>query len=163
MALEINSLLKDRYMIEEQLGKGGMGAVFLATDTAVELIRVLENLISNAVKFTPQGSVTCRARRADGQVVVSVIDTGIGIDPSDNARIFEKFTQAGNPHTDRDRGTGLGLPISKEIVEHHGGRIWVESELGQRSTFSFTLPASPAQAAQDYGAAERVESAGVNA
>jgi signal transduction histidine kinase len=112
------------------------------------LIRVLENLISNAVKFTMQGSVTCRARRDDGQVVVSVADTGVGIAEADFAKVFEKFAQAGNPHTDRSRGTGLGLPISKEIVEHHGGRIWVESELGKGSTFSFTLPLPPPGPAQ---------------
>jgi signal transduction histidine kinase len=107
------------------------------------LIRVLENLISNAVKFTPKGSVTCRARQDDGRVVVSVADTGVGIAEADYERIFEKFAQAGNPHTERSRGTGLGLPISKEIVEHHGGRIWVESELGKGSTFSFALPVPP--------------------
>jgi signal transduction histidine kinase len=107
------------------------------------LIRVLENLISNAVKFTPHGSVTCRAMRDDGQIVVSVADTGVGIAEADFGKIFVKFAQAGNPHTERSRGTGLGLPISKEIVEHHGGRIWVESELGKGSTFFFTLPLPP--------------------
>jgi signal transduction histidine kinase len=104
------------------------------------LIRVMLNLLSNAVKFTDQGSVTCRARERDGEIVVRVIDTGIGIAPADHARIFEQFAQAGDPRTGRSRGTGLGLPISKQIVEHHGGRIWVESELGKGSTFSFTLP-----------------------
>jgi PAS domain S-box-containing protein len=104
------------------------------------LIRVMLNLLSNAVKFTEKGSVTCRARQRDGEILVSVIDTGIGIAAADHARIFEKYAQAGDPHTGRSKGTGLGLPISKQIVEHHGGRIWVESELGKGSTFSFTLP-----------------------
>jgi PAS domain S-box-containing protein len=104
------------------------------------LIRVLLNLLSNAVKFTDEGSVTCRVRQRDGEMVVSVIDTGIGIAAADHARIFEKYAQAGDPHTGRSKGTGLGLPISKQIVEHHGGRIWVESELGKGSAFSFTLP-----------------------
>jgi signal transduction histidine kinase len=104
------------------------------------LIRVMLNLISNAVKFTQQGSVTCRARQHNGKIIVSVIDTGIGIAAADHARVFEKYAQAGDPHTGRSKGTGLGLPISKQIVEHHGGRIWLESELGKGSTFSFTLP-----------------------
>jgi signal transduction histidine kinase len=72
--------------------------------------------------------------------MVSVIDTGMGIAAEDHARVFEKFAQAGDPHTGRSKGTGLGLPISKQIVEHHGGQIWLESELGKGSTFSFTLP-----------------------
>jgi PAS domain S-box-containing protein len=104
------------------------------------LIRVMLNLLSNAVKFTEKGSVTCRARQREGEILVSVIDTGMGIAAADHARIFEKYAQAGDPHTGRSKGTGLGLPISKQIVEHHGGRIWVESELGKGSTFSFTLP-----------------------
>jgi signal transduction histidine kinase len=107
------------------------------------LIRVMLNLISNAVKYTEEGSVTCRIRQHNGEIVVSVIDTGIGIAESDHARIFEKFAQAGDPHTERSKGTGLGLPISKQIVEHHGGRIWLESELGVGSTFSFSLPLAP--------------------
>jgi signal transduction histidine kinase len=107
------------------------------------LIRVMLNLISNAAKFTEQGSVTCQARQRNGEIVVRVIDTGIGIAAADHARVFEKFAQAGDPHTGRSKGTGLGLPISKEIVEHHGGRIWVESELGKGSTFAFTLPLPP--------------------
>jgi signal transduction histidine kinase len=107
------------------------------------LIRVMLNLISNAVKFTEQGSVTCRARQRNSEIVVSVIDTGVGIAASDHDRVFEKFAQAGDPHTGRSKGTGLGLPISKQIVEHHGGQIWLESESGKGSTFSFTLPLPP--------------------
>jgi signal transduction histidine kinase len=107
------------------------------------LIRVMLNLLSNAVKFTERGSVTCRAVRRSGEIVVSVIDTGKGIAPADHGRVFEKFAQAGDPHTGRSKGTGLGLPISKEIVERHGGRIWLESELGKGSTFSFALPILP--------------------
>jgi signal transduction histidine kinase len=112
-----------------------------------KLIQVVINLISNAVKFTEQGSVTCRAEvvppviaSTGGEIVVSIIDTGLGIAPVDQAKVFEKFKQVGDTLTDRPQGTGLGLSICKEIVEHHGGRIWVESELGQGSTFSFTLP-----------------------
>ena len=85
------------------------------------LIQVVINLISNAVKFTDAGSVTCRARLRDDTVVVSVVDTGMGITPADQPKVFERFKQVGDTLTDKPKGTGLGLPICKEIVEHHGG------------------------------------------
>ena len=105
-----------------------------------KLIQVLINLISNAVKFTEQGSVTCRVRRMNGRVAVSIIDTGVGIAEADLEQIFERFKQVGDTLTDKPTGTGLGLSICKHIVEHHGGQIWVESEPGRGSTFTFTLP-----------------------
>ena len=104
------------------------------------LIQVVINLLSNAVKFTPSGSVTVSARRAGDEIVVAVADTGIGIAPEDHDRVWEQFGQAGATLTDKPRGTGLGLPISREIVEHHGGRVWLESAHGAGSTFSFSLP-----------------------
>jgi signal transduction histidine kinase/HAMP domain-containing protein len=104
------------------------------------LIQVVINLISNAVKFADQGSVTCRATQVNGEILISVIDTGVGIAEADLPRVFERFTQVGDTLTDKPKGTGLGLPICKEIVEYHGGRIWVKSELGRGSDFSFTLP-----------------------
>jgi signal transduction histidine kinase/CheY-like chemotaxis protein len=104
------------------------------------LIQVVINLISNAVKFTDAGTITCKAERRGGQIVVSVSDTGVGIAPADQPKVFERFKQVGDTLTDKPKGTGLGLPICKEIVEHHGGRVWVESELGKGSTFSFSLP-----------------------
>ncbi len=104
------------------------------------LIQVVINLISNAVKFTDIGSVTCRAERRGHEVVVSVIDTGLGIAPADQPKVFERFKQVGDTLTDKPKGTGLGLPICREIVEHHGGRVWVESEIGKGSTFAFSLP-----------------------
>jgi PAS domain S-box-containing protein len=107
------------------------------------LIQVVVNLMSNAVKFTDEGSVTCRARRAGGEIVISVIDTGIGIAPSDHEKVFKQFVQVGDTLTGKPKGTGLGLPICKNIIEHHGGYIWVESELGQGANFSFTLPIAP--------------------
>jgi signal transduction histidine kinase/CheY-like chemotaxis protein len=106
------------------------------------LIQVVINLISNAVKFTDFGSITCSARKHDEELVVSVTDSGIGIAPTDQAKVFEKFKQVGDTLTDKPKGTGLGLPICKEIVEYHGGRIWVESQSGTGSTFSFSLPLS---------------------
>jgi signal transduction histidine kinase len=106
------------------------------------LEQVMINLISNAVKFTEKGSVTCRARRINNEIMISVIDTGTGVSEVNQERIFEKFGQLRDTIADRPRGTGLGLPICKKIIEHHGGRIWVESEPGKGSTFSFTLPCS---------------------
>jgi signal transduction histidine kinase len=102
--------------------------------------QVIFNLLSNAVKFTPQGgSVDVWSARVNGEVRVSVSDTGPGIAPSDQERIFEEFqqTEAG---LEQREGTGLGLALSKRLVELHGGRIWVESEPGSGSTFTFTLP-----------------------
>jgi PAS domain S-box-containing protein len=114
-----------------------------------KLIQVVINLISNAVKFTPEGSVTCRAEATGNEIIVSVVDTGTGIAPEDQPQVFEKFKQVGNTLTDKPQGTGLGLPICKEIVEQHGGRIWVESEVGQGSTFSFALPGQWAEIETD--------------
>jgi signal transduction histidine kinase/CheY-like chemotaxis protein len=104
------------------------------------LIQVVINLVSNAVKFTDTGTITCRAVRQADMLVVSVIDTGLGIAAADQPKVFERFKQVGDTLTDKPKGTGLGLPICREIIEHHGGRVWVESELGKGSTFSFSLP-----------------------
>ncbi len=112
----------------------------LVTGDYDRLIQVIINLISNAVKFTKNGSVTCRARRRENEILISVIDTGDGIAPDDKQKVFEQFVQVGDTLTGKPKGTGLGLSISKQIVEHHGGRIWVESKPGQGSDFSFTLP-----------------------
>ena len=106
-----------------------------------KLIQVIINLISNSVKFTDKGSVTCRLHANEEEVIVSISDTGIGIAKEDYAAVFEQFKQVGGDTlTDKPKGTGLGLPICKEIVEHHGGRIWLESEVGKGSTFSFAIP-----------------------
>jgi signal transduction histidine kinase/DNA-binding response OmpR family regulator len=104
------------------------------------LIQVVINLLSNAVKFTPAGVVRCQAIQEGDRVIVSIIDSGIGIAPEDQPKVFEKFRQVGDTLTDKPQGTGLGLPICKQIVEHHGGELWVESELGQGSAFRFSLP-----------------------
>jgi signal transduction histidine kinase len=105
--------------------------------------QVLLNLLSNAVKFTPEGGrINLKARLTDGAVEVAVSDTGIGIAPEDQATIFEEFRQVGHDETRKQEGTGLGLTLAKKFVELHGGKIWVESELGQGSTFTFTLPVS---------------------
>ena len=103
--------------------------------------QVLLNLLSNAVKFTPEGGrIGIKARQADGSVEISVSDTGIGIAPEDQPKIFEEFRQVGSDYAHKVEGTGLGLTLAKKFVELHGGKIWVESEVGKGSTFSFTLP-----------------------
>jgi len=106
--------------------------------------QVLINLLNNAAKFTEKGGVTVRAFPRFGQVRVEIADTGLGIDPEDQAQIFEKFHQTrSDTMEDKPKGTGLGLTICREIIEHYGGRIWVESEIKTGSTFIFTLPAAP--------------------
>ncbi len=106
-----------------------------------KLIQVIINLISNSVKFTDKGIVTCKVSKIDNDIVVSISDTGIGIAPEDYGAVFEQFKQVGGDTlTDKPKGTGLGLPICKEIIEHHGGKIWLESAVGNGSTFSFSLP-----------------------
>jgi len=102
--------------------------------------QVLLNLVGNAIKFTEAGEVRVQATARDGEFVVSVSDTGPGVAPADQEKIFEEFQQADSSSTKKKGGTGLGLSIAKRIVEMHGGRIWVESSLGEGSTFSFTLP-----------------------
>ena len=104
------------------------------------LVQVLLNLVGNAIKFTDKGEVAIKATMSDGSFTVAVRDTGPGIAPADQAKIFEEFQQADNAATKRKGGTGLGLSIAKRIIGMHGGRIWVESEIGKGSTFAFTIP-----------------------
>jgi signal transduction histidine kinase len=94
------------------------------------------------MKFTEKGSITCRVRKQKNEIIISVVDTGKGISNVNQEKIFEKFKQIGSSPKGKPKGTGLGLPICKEIVKQHGGRIWVESEIGKGSTFSFALPIS---------------------
>ena len=135
-------------MVRERATRNGV-QVELRLDPEVDLLQgderrirqVVFNLLSNAVKFTPQGGrVDVSAVRQDGEVLVAVSDTGPGIPADDQARIFEEFQQARDTNGERPEGTGLGLALSRSLVELHGGRIWVESEPGKGSTFTFTLP-----------------------
>jgi signal transduction histidine kinase len=138
-------------MVRERATKDGV-EVALEANPGVDVVtgderrirQVIFNLLSNAVKFTPSGgAVDVRAMQVNGEVRVSVSDTGPGIAAEDHERIFEEFqqTEAG---VEQREGTGLGLALSKRLVELHGGRIWVDSEPGGGSTFVFTLPAGPA-------------------
>jgi signal transduction histidine kinase len=105
--------------------------------------QVLLNLLSNAVKFTPEGGrISLKAARGDGVVEIAVTDTGTGIAPEDQAAIFEEFRQVGSDEIRKQEGTGLGLTLARKFVELHGGRIWVRSDVGRGSTFTFTLPCS---------------------
>jgi signal transduction histidine kinase len=106
------------------------------------LMQVMLNLLSNAAKFCrrPDGRVGITLARQDSSLRVDVTDNGIGISESDKEVIFEKFRQVGDALTDRPQGTGLGLPICRQIISHFGGRLWVQSRPGEGATFSFTLP-----------------------
>jgi signal transduction histidine kinase len=104
------------------------------------LAQVLLNLVGNAIKFTDKGEVAIKAAMSDSSFTVAVRDTGLGIAPSDQGKIFEEFQQADDSATKRKGGTGLGLSIAKRIIGMHGGRIWVESDVGKGSTFAFTIP-----------------------
>jgi signal transduction histidine kinase len=134
-------------LVRERAGRRGI-ALGLTVDERLEEIRaderkvrqVVLNLLSNAIKFTPEsGRIEVRAVPMDGSVEVSVSDTGVGIAAEDQEAIFEEFRQVGTA-AKKVEGTGLGLALSRKFVELHGGRIWVESELGAGSTFTFTIP-----------------------
>jgi signal transduction histidine kinase len=136
-------------LVRERAGRRGI-ALGRAIDGRVGTIRaderkvkqVLLNLLSNATKFTPEGGrVDVRAAVNDTMLEVSVADTGVGIAPEDQEAVFEEFRQVGTAAT-KVEGTGLGLALSRKFIELHGGRIWVKSEVGVGSTFTFTLPLS---------------------
>ena len=139
-------------MIKERAASHGI-ALSMSLDPAIGIVeaderkikQVVFNLLSNAVKFTPDGGqVELSAQLVDGEVQIAVRDTGIGIPAEDQELIFEEFRQSGP----KREGTGLGLALTKKLVELHGGRIWVESELARGSTFTFAFPARAGQAAE---------------
>jgi signal transduction histidine kinase len=134
-------------LVRERASRRGI-ALHQATHEGLGQIRaderkikqVLLNLLSNAIKFTPDGGrIDVRARPVDGSVEISVSDTGVGIAPEDQEAIFEEFRQVGTADK-KVEGTGLGLALSRKFIELHGGRIWVQSQVGMGSTFTFTIP-----------------------
>ena len=127
--------------------------LFLSVDIEAELAPiqanpdrlklVWTNLLSNAIKYTePGGIVAVTLKQTDGHLVATVRDTGIGIPPEDQDRIFEEFYRSNNARITCPVGTGVGLAIVQRIIENYGGRVWVDSELGLGSKFTFTLPTS---------------------
>ncbi|MDA8272791.1 MAG: ATP-binding protein [Deltaproteobacteria bacterium] len=143
-----------RYVVEHAVSatssifsEKGLGIITDIEDDLPEIfadkdrfIQVVINLLSNAVKFTDKGDITIRAKSSGDFVLISVSDNGMGISKENLTKIFEKFKQVGDTLTDKPKGTGLGLPICKQIVEHYGGKIWAESKEGEGSTFYFTAP-----------------------
>ena len=136
-------------LVRERAGRRGI-ALHMTTAEGLEYVRaderkikqVVLNLLSNAIKFTPEGGqIEVRAKHVNGSVEVSVSDTGVGIAPGDQEAIFEEFRQVGTADK-KVEGTGLGLALSRKFIELHGGRIWVESQVGVGSTFTFTIPSS---------------------
>jgi signal transduction histidine kinase len=122
--------------VDEQLGQ-------IRADER-KIRQVVLNLLSNAIKFTPEGGrIEVGALPRAGSVEVSVTDTGVGIAPADQEAVFEEFRQVGTAEK-KAEGTGLGLTLCRKFVELHGGRIWVKSQVGVGSTFTFTLPVRPA-------------------
>jgi signal transduction histidine kinase len=137
--------------VRERANRRGI-TLDVSLDTSVGVIlgderkirQILLNLLSNAVKFTPEGGrISVAATGADGVVAIAVSDTGVGIAPEDQAAVFEEFRQVGRDNARKQEGTGLGLALAKKLVELHGGRIWVRSEVGKGSTFTVTIPVRP--------------------
>jgi signal transduction histidine kinase len=139
-------------LVRERAGRRSL-ALHTAVDTRLGQVRaderkvrqVVLNLLSNAIKFTPEGgTIEVRAVPVEGAVEVAVSDTGVGIAPEDHEAVFEEFRQVGTSDK-KAEGTGLGLTLCRKFIELHGGKIWVQSQLGAGSTFVFTIPAvSPA-------------------
>jgi signal transduction histidine kinase len=128
--------------IELQLDADARLGALVADERKIK--QVMLNLLSNAVKFTPEGGrVDVRAIPTDGAVEISVADTGIGIAPENQDLIFEEFRQVGGDYAHKREGTGLGLTLARKFVELHGGRLWVKSQVGQGSTFTFSVPERP--------------------
>jgi signal transduction histidine kinase len=138
-------------LVRERATRHGIGLALTVDDRVGEVVaderkvrQVVLNLLSNAVKFTPEGGkVALDLSQGEREVAIAVSDTGVGIAPEDQAAVFEEFRQVGSDRARRNEGTGLGLALARKFVELHGGKIWVASEVGKGSTFTFTLPHRP--------------------
>jgi len=126
-----------------------VGALPVIRGDPLRLRQVIDNLLTNAIKYSPEGGqIDVTAFQRGTEVVVAVRDQGIGLPPDKLGRLFEKFYRVDNALAHRVRGSGLGLAIVKHIIDAHGGRVWVESELGRGSTFTFSLPLTAAPQSQ---------------
>ena len=145
----IDKLIEEVVLSQEPVARGkgidiktepdaGIGKVSFDRD---RIAQVLNNLIHNAIKFTTTGGVTikCVVDKSAGKVIVSVIDTGIGIHKENFPKLFKKFKRFSNVSKNREKGTGVGLAICKAIIDQHGGKIWAESKFGSGSSFHFSL------------------------
>jgi len=138
-------------LVRERATRHGIGLALTVDGRVGEVIaderkvrQVVLNLLSNAVKFTPEGGkVAVDLSQGEGEVAIAVSDTGVGIALEDQAAVFEEFRQVGSDRARKNEGTGLGLALARKFVELHGGRIWLTSEVGKGSTFTFTLPDRP--------------------
>ena len=127
--------------VEVELAQSAAAICRISRETAAGLPKILQNLLDNATQYTlPGGRITLSAEARDADVIFTVSDTGIGIPKSDQSRIFERFYRVDAARSREAGGTGLGLAIAKHLVEVHGGRIWVDSEIGQGSQFHFSVP-----------------------
>jgi signal transduction histidine kinase len=117
------------------------------------ILQVLFNIMSNACKFTEKGKITLKARANGGEVIIAIHDTGPGIAPEDQPMVFEAFKQT-KTGLRQGGGTGLGMPISKNLAEAHGGRLWLESQPGKGATFSVALPIKSEQLKPIFATAE---------
>ena len=126
---------KKQLALQKEIGPN----VGLLTGDRDKLTEVIINLLNNAIKYTPKGSITIKLTGSEQEVRFEIADTGPGIPPKYREKIFDKFERI---MTEKQEGTGLGLPIAKDIIELHQGKLWVESEPGKGSTFIFTLPRS---------------------
>jgi hypothetical protein len=147
-AASTSQLFKDKGVALEMSLPGKAPSLLADRD---RLVQVMLNLLSNAVKFVVRGKgrVLVTLSEADGGLRVDVRDNGPGLTPTEQQIVFEKFRQGGNTMTDKPQGTGLGLPISRQIVEHYGGRLWVDSVAGEGATFSFLMPCGKSTETKD--------------
>jgi len=148
--VSVPDMINETFYLMKEIAANHNIVIEKELDPALEIIKadrqklkqILFNLLSNAVKFSKEngGIITIRTRR-DGNVArISISDTGIGIMDEDIPRLFHKFEQLDSGISRKYEGTGLGLAITKQLVELHGGKIWVESRYGEGSTFLFTIP-----------------------
>ena len=137
-AIQANSPLAKAKGLEVDIKARGNNFQF--TGDPDRLMQVVTNLLSNAIKFTEKGFIICELEKNEDVIIVKVKDSGVGLDYEDLSQIFDKFKQVGDTLTDKPKGTGLGLPICKEIIDYYQGNIWAESKPDKGSTFVFTLP-----------------------